>query len=79
MTTTYKINEFLDEADIKLFEKMKINNPRRYKTAALGEWGISEGLIYENFIEKWFDINEIKNMTNSKEGFKEKAVAFVLD
>lgn len=66
MTTTYKINEFLDEADIKLFEKMKINNPRRYKTAALGEWGISEGLIYENFIEKWFDINEIKNMTNSK-------------
>ena len=76
MTTTYKINEFLDEADIKLFEKMKINNPRRYKTAALGEWGISEGLIYENFIEKWFDINEIKNMTNSKEGFKEKSNSF---
>ena len=76
MTTTYKINEFLDEADIKLFEKMKINNPRRYKTAALGEWGISEGLIYENFIEKWFDINEIKNMTNSKEGFKEKSSSF---
>lgn len=66
MTTTYKINEFLDEADLKLFEKMKINNPRRYKTAALGEWGISEGLIYENFIEKWFDISEIKKRTNAK-------------
>lgn len=66
MTTTYKINEFLDEADIKLFEKMKINNPRRYKTAALGEWGISEGLIYENFIEEDFDISEIKKRTNSK-------------
>ena len=66
MTTTYKINEFLDEADIKLFEKMKVNNPRRYKTAALGEWGISEGLIYENFIEEDFDISEIKKRTNAK-------------
>lgn len=66
MTTTYKINEFLDEADLKLFEKMKTNNPRRYKTAALGEWGISEGLIYENFIEEDFDISEIKKRTNAK-------------
>ena len=66
MTTTYKINEFLDEADIKLFEKMKINNPRRYKTAALGEWGISEGLIYDDFIEEDFDISEIKKRTNAK-------------
>ena len=60
MTTTYKINEFLDEADIKLFEKMRINNPRRYNVAGLANWGRAEGLIYENFIEKWFDINEIK-------------------
>ena len=66
MTTTYKINEFLDQADLKLFEKMKTNNPRRYKTAALGEWGISEGLIYENFIEEDFDISEIKKRTNAK-------------
>ena len=66
MTTTYKINEFLDEADIKLFEKMKINNPRRYKTAALGEWGISEGLIYDDFIEEDFDISEIKKRMNAK-------------
>ena len=66
MTTTYKINEFLDQADLKLFEKMRVNNPRRYKTAALGEWGISEGLIYENFIEEDFDISEIKKRTNAK-------------
>ena len=66
MTTTYKINEFLDDADIKLFEKMRINNPRRYNVAGLANWGRPEGLIYENFIEKWFDINEIKNMTNAK-------------
>ena len=66
MTTTYKINEFLDEADLKLFEKMRVNNPRRYKTAALGEWGISEGLIYNDFIEEDFDISEIKKRTNAK-------------
>lgn len=66
MTTTYKINEFLDDADIKLFEKMRINNPRRYNVAGLANWGRPEGLIYENFIEKWFDINEIKNMTDAK-------------
>ena len=66
MTTTYKINEFLDEADIKLFEKMRINNPRRYNVAGLANWGRAEGLIYANFIEKWFDINETKNMTNAK-------------
>lgn len=66
MTTTYKINEFLDEADLKLFEKMRVNNPRRYKTAALGEWGISEGLIYEDFIEEDFDISGIKKRTNAK-------------
>ena len=63
---TIILNEFLDEADLKLFEKMKTNNPRRYKTAALGEWGISEGLIYENFIEEDFDISEIKKRTNAK-------------
>lgn len=66
MTTTYKINEFLDEADLKLFEKMRINNPRRYNVAGLANWGISEGLIYENFIEEDFDISEIKKRTNAE-------------
>lgn len=38
---------------------MKINNPRRFKIEGLGEWGIAEGLIYENFYIKDFDIQEI--------------------
>ena len=45
-TTTYKCNEWLDAADIKQFETMKKNNPTRYRVEGLGEWGISEGLIY---------------------------------
>lgn len=49
ITTTYKCNEWLDEADLKKFEKMKERNPRRYKVAGLGEWGVSDGLVYENW------------------------------
>ncbi|MBR1445017.1 MAG: PBSX family phage terminase large subunit [Firmicutes bacterium] len=58
-TTNYLCNEFLDEADIRVFENMRLNNPQRYKVAGLGEWGISEGLIYENWEEKFFDTQEI--------------------
>ena len=53
MTTNYMCNEWLDEADKKVFERMKVQNPKRYLVAGLGEWGVSEGLIFENWrIEK---------------------------
>lgn len=58
-TTNYMCNEFLDASDKKLFEDMRKNNPRRYRVAGLGEWGIVEGLIYENWEEKEFDIAQI--------------------
>ena len=48
MTTTYTCNEWLDESDLKQFERMKEQAPRRYRIEGLGEWGISEGLIYVN-------------------------------
>lgn len=55
-TTNYLCNEWLDEADLRVFETMKKNNPRRYKVAGLGDWGIVDSLIYENWEEKAFDI-----------------------
>ena len=58
-TTNYLMNEWLDDADRKLFEDMKRRNPRRYRVAGLGEWGVSEGLVYENWEELWFDPKEI--------------------
>lgn len=61
LTTTYKCNEWLDNSDIKLFEDMKKNNPRRYQVAGLGNWGIIDGLIYENFEEKAFELKDIIN------------------
>ena len=60
MTTNYMCNEFLDAADIKVFEDMKRRNYRRYLVAGLAEWGISEGLIYEHHKEQSFDADEIR-------------------
>ena len=57
LTTNYQCNEFLDDSDRRMFEAMKKNNPRRYRVAGLGDWGIVEGLIYENWKEEVFDIN----------------------
>lgn len=59
MTTDYRCNEFISEFDKQYFEDLKVRNPRLYKVAGLGDWGISEGLIYTDWEEKEFDVNEI--------------------
>ena len=61
LTTNYMCNEWLDAADIKVFEDMKKRNPRRYAVAGLGGWGIVDGLVYENWKEEAFDIDEIRS------------------
>ena len=61
LTTNYKCNEWLDEADLKVFETMKKNNPRRYQVAGLGNWGVVDGLVYENWKEQDFNIDDVKN------------------
>ena len=48
LTTNYMCNEFLSESDLALFEEMK-KNPKRYQVAGLGNWGVIEGLVYENW------------------------------
>ena len=55
MTTNYLCNEWLDDADKVVFERMKKYNPRRYQVAGLGNWGIVEGLVYENWKEEAFE------------------------
>lgn len=61
LTTTYECNEWLDESDIKQFEKMRINNPRRYRIEGAGSWGISEGLIYTNFEKRELHLKDFLN------------------
>ena len=69
MTTNYLCNEWLDDADRKLFEQMKQNNPRRYQVAGLGNWGVAEGLIYNNWREEAFDIDAIRRLSSVKSIF----------
>ena len=69
ITTNYTCNEFLGEDDKKLFEKMKLNNPRRYNIEGLGNWGIAEGLVYSNFEELDFNVENIKKRPNVKSAF----------
>lgn len=61
MTTNYMCNEWLDASDLKMFEDMRLHNPRRYRVAGLGDWGIVEGLVYENWIERSFTLDEVRH------------------
>lgn len=69
ITTTYKCNEWLGKDDIALFEAMQRNNPRRYNIEGLGQWGIAEGLVFENFIEQDFNYRDIAKRPNVKSAF----------
>lgn len=69
MTTNYMCNEWLDDSDIKVFEDMKKRNPRRYAVAGLGGWGIVDGLVYENWKEEIFDIDDVRSRTGIVSAF----------
>ena len=56
MTTTYFCNEWLDDSDRRMFEDMRERKPRRYQVAGLGNWGITEGVVYEDWEEKRFEL-----------------------
>ncbi len=59
LQTNYMINEFLGEDDLYLFRKMKEKYPRRYNVEGLGNWGIAEGLIFDNWEEREFDVRAL--------------------
>lgn len=72
ITTTYKCNEWLTPDDLRIFDDMKKRNPRRYAVAGEGNWGIVDGLVYENWCEERFDIDELR-------GRKDLVSAFGID
>ncbi len=57
-STNYLANEFLDDTDRAVFERMKNTNLRKYAVAGLGEWGVSEGLVFENYAVRRVEIPE---------------------
>lgn len=81
LTTNYMCNEWLDAADKKVFERMQRDNPRRYRVAGLGDWGIVDGLIYENWHEQPFTLDDItgcKNAFGLDFGYTNDPSAFVV-
>ena len=58
LTTTYKCNEWLDEVDKQRYEDLYITNPRRARIVCDGEWGVAEGLVFENTIVEDFDVQK---------------------
>lgn len=64
LTTNYLCNEFLGEDDLTVFDEMKEKNPRRYRIEGLGDWGIAEGLVFNNWEELEFDVDDLKSQTD---------------
>ncbi|MGT2811866.1 PBSX family phage terminase large subunit [Streptococcus minor] len=66
LTTTFRCNEWLDEVDIKRYEDLYVTNPRRARIVCDGEWGVAEGLVYENVQVDEFDKEELFRSGNYK-------------
>lgn len=59
LTTTYKCNEWLDKVDVDRYEDLYISNPRRARIVCDGEWGVAEGLVYDNVVIENFDFKQL--------------------
>lgn len=83
MVTNYMCNEFLDETDLNIFEEMKTRFPRRYKVEGLGQWGIAEGVIFDNWKVEDFDYQDIAKLKGYESingldfGFTNDPTAFI--
>lgn len=82
-STNYLDNEFLDNTDRLVFERMKKENPRKFAVAGLGEWGVNEGAVFERWQVASFDKENIGIIVDKKgnrvdEGWKYRHI-FGLD
>ena len=68
LTTTYRCNEWLSPDDLKEFERIKQQNPRRFSVVGDANWGVSEGLVYERWKEESFTLKDLPKDTQSAFG-----------
>ena len=59
ITTTFRCNEHLSDVDRAQYMALYKDAPRLARIVCDGDWGIAEGLIYENWQEEAFDIKEV--------------------
>ena len=75
--STYKDNPFLEQSIIDMIESKKGNN-NFWRVYGLGELGIAEGLVYDNFEVAEFDKNRFAKYYNGIDwGFSNDPFAFV--
>jgi len=80
ITTTYKDNSHLDEQYIESLENMIERNPARARVAVFGDWGISEGQVFEGLFNiEDFDYKTIvgRHVMGIDFGFTHDPTAFV--
>ena len=59
MTTTYRDNPYITRADRRAYDELRKLGTQYAKVVCDGDWGVAEGLIYENWTTDDFDIDEI--------------------
>ncbi|MDE7231043.1 MAG: PBSX family phage terminase large subunit [Oscillospiraceae bacterium] len=69
MTVNYMCNEWLDDSDRRMFERMRVEDPRRYQVAGLGCWGVCDGLVYERWELRSFDVESITKCEGVRSAF----------
>lgn len=71
ITTTFRVNEWLDDVDRKRYEDLYRTNPRRARIVCDGDWGVAEGLVFENFQVINFDpvekIKQVQEVTHGQD------------
>lgn len=68
-STTYLCNEWLDDTDRAVFARMQRDNPRRYRVAGLGEWGVADGLVYDRWEVREFDVDKARKIPLIRSAF----------
>ena len=77
--STYKDNPFLEQSIIDSIESRRGDgNNNFWRVYGLGELGIAEGLVFNNFEQKDFDINSFENYRNGVDwGFSQDPFAYI--
>ena len=78
-TTIYACNEFLDDEDNRLFNQTRVNNPIAFNIEGLGNWGISEGLIFSNWTVMDFNYKDVIRKSVNINGKTDLKLRFGLD
>lgn len=55
-TKNFDCNEWLSEADQAMYEHVRLTDPRKFSIIGEGNWGVTQGLVFENWKPLDFDV-----------------------